>query len=378
MQLPGQTGQEFVLQREFVPRRAANLSAFMFARTDGENYGKLVVYSVADSSAPSPAQAATAILSDQFISSQFTLLNQGGSKIDQGQVQLIPVGNAIVYVRSILVEGQGSQTFPRYRFVVAATGDQAVLGLDVNDAITGLLTGKPTEAERIVKNGGSLTTLNPNESGRRHEHDDHDVTDHAALPATAADERERAGAAQRGAGRVRPRECRARRQGSRGVPNAREEGPEVRRPGPGEDGRHAAGDDDDQSALIRPGAGIVRAPGDCYYGRSVNSPDVRTREMAVSGIDLGKYKLGWHDTESYAVTPKKGLNEQVVKRHLASEVRAGVDDEVPAQRAEAFRAQADARVVREEHADDRLRRHLLLLEADRRSPSTTGTCSRKR
>jgi len=77
MQLPGQTGQEFVLQREFVPRRAANLSAFIFARTDGENYGKLVVYSVADSTAPSPAQAATAILSDQFISSQFTLLNQG-------------------------------------------------------------------------------------------------------------------------------------------------------------------------------------------------------------------------------------------------------------------------------------------------------------
>ena len=35
--------------------------------------------------------------------------------------------------------------------------------------------------------------------------------------------------------------------------------------------------------------------------------------MAVSGIDLGKYKLGWHDTESYAVTPKKGLNEQVVR-----------------------------------------------------------------
>jgi len=165
MQLPGQTGQEFVLQREFVPRRAANLSAFMFARTDGDNYGKLVVYSVADASAPSPAQAATAILSDQFISSQFTLLNQGGSHIDQGQVQLIPVGNAIVYVRSILVEGQGSQTFPRYRFVTAATGDEAVLGLDVNDAITGLLTGKPTEAERIVKNGGSLTNLNPNNPG---------------------------------------------------------------------------------------------------------------------------------------------------------------------------------------------------------------------
>ena len=35
--------------------------------------------------------------------------------------------------------------------------------------------------------------------------------------------------------------------------------------------------------------------------------------MAVQGIDLGKYKLGWHDTESYVFTPKKGLNEQIVR-----------------------------------------------------------------
>ena len=32
--------------------------------------------------------------------------------------------------------------------------------------------------------------------------------------------------------------------------------------------------------------------------------------MAVSGIDLGKYKLGWHDsTDDYVYAPKKGLNE---------------------------------------------------------------------
>jgi Fe-S cluster assembly protein SufB len=35
--------------------------------------------------------------------------------------------------------------------------------------------------------------------------------------------------------------------------------------------------------------------------------------MAVSGIDLGKYKLGWHDTEQYINTPKKGLNEDIVR-----------------------------------------------------------------
>jgi Fe-S cluster assembly protein SufB len=36
--------------------------------------------------------------------------------------------------------------------------------------------------------------------------------------------------------------------------------------------------------------------------------------MAVSGIDLGKYKLGWHDsTSDYVYAPKKGLNEEVVR-----------------------------------------------------------------
>jgi Fe-S cluster assembly protein SufB len=36
--------------------------------------------------------------------------------------------------------------------------------------------------------------------------------------------------------------------------------------------------------------------------------------MAVKGIDLGKYQLGWHDsTDDYVYTPQKGLNEQVVR-----------------------------------------------------------------
>jgi Fe-S cluster assembly protein SufB len=34
--------------------------------------------------------------------------------------------------------------------------------------------------------------------------------------------------------------------------------------------------------------------------------------MAISNVDLGKYKLGWSDTESYINTPKKGLNKDVV------------------------------------------------------------------
>jgi Fe-S cluster assembly protein SufB len=35
--------------------------------------------------------------------------------------------------------------------------------------------------------------------------------------------------------------------------------------------------------------------------------------VAVQGIDLGKYKLGWHDTETSVFKPKKGLNEEIVR-----------------------------------------------------------------
>ena len=44
--------------------------------------------------------------------------------------------------------------------------------------------------------------------------------------------------------------------------------------------------------------------------------------MAVAGIDLGKYKLGWSDsTEDYIYTPTKGINEDIVKEisHRKSE-----------------------------------------------------------
>jgi Fe-S cluster assembly protein SufB len=35
--------------------------------------------------------------------------------------------------------------------------------------------------------------------------------------------------------------------------------------------------------------------------------------MAVSGIDLGKYKLGWNDADQYVYKPKKGVNADVVR-----------------------------------------------------------------
>jgi uncharacterized membrane protein (UPF0182 family) len=169
MALPQEAGkppspQQFLLERSFTPRlKGGILSAFVFAESDGDNYGKLVLYQVPNTSAPSPGQAATLIQSDQFISSQFTLLGSQGSRVIQGNVQLIPIGNAIMYVRPVWILGEGTTTFPRYLAVAAAVGNRAVLGNNMTDAVTALVTGQDTQLQlgggvKGVAPGGGVAT----------------------------------------------------------------------------------------------------------------------------------------------------------------------------------------------------------------------------
>jgi uncharacterized membrane protein (UPF0182 family) len=141
----------------------------MIARMDGENYGKLVSYEIPTTLvAPSPAQAATLIESDPQISSTLSLIDQRGSVVQRGDVQLIPIGSSIIYARPIYVEGQGEGQFPRLRFVALAYGNSAVL-VDfegegefstIDEGIAHLLAQPevPTEPENPPPDGTTTTT----------------------------------------------------------------------------------------------------------------------------------------------------------------------------------------------------------------------------
>jgi uncharacterized membrane protein (UPF0182 family) len=144
LRLPGEEQAEFVITRPFVPRGRANqLTAFMVARSDPGRYGRLVVYDTPDAVAPSPAQAATAIESQEQISEQFTLLSRAGSRVFQGAVQLLPIDDSILYMRPIWVVGSGASPFPRLRFVAMTHGQDAVLGRNVREAIAALFEDGP-------------------------------------------------------------------------------------------------------------------------------------------------------------------------------------------------------------------------------------------
>ncbi len=92
-----------------------------------------------------PVQVDNEINSTAEISRQLTLLDQRGSSVISGSLQLIPVGDSILYIRPLYVEGRGASSFPQFRFVVVFTpGQQAVLASSVEDGLNQLFGIAPT------------------------------------------------------------------------------------------------------------------------------------------------------------------------------------------------------------------------------------------
>ncbi len=107
MKLPGEKKEEYVLMLPFTPRAKDNLSAWMVARNDGEDYGKLVVYRFPKQKLIfGPKQVIGRINQDTEISQQLALWDQGGSQVIQGSLLVIPIEESLIYVRSLYLKAR--------------------------------------------------------------------------------------------------------------------------------------------------------------------------------------------------------------------------------------------------------------------------------
>ena len=92
MQLPGeQASTEFVLILPFTPANRNNMIGWMAGRSDGENYGKLLVYNFPQSRLiEGPLQIEARIDQNAELSPQFSLWNQQGSRVVRGHLAGYP------------------------------------------------------------------------------------------------------------------------------------------------------------------------------------------------------------------------------------------------------------------------------------------------
>lgn len=120
MKLPGEKKEEYILMLPFTPRAKDNLSAWMVARNDGEQYGKLVVYRFPkDKLVFGPKQVIGRINQDAEVSKQISLWDQRGSQVIQGPLLVIPIEESLVYVRPLYLKAEAGKIPELKRVIVA-------------------------------------------------------------------------------------------------------------------------------------------------------------------------------------------------------------------------------------------------------------------
>ena len=167
MKLPGEEAAEFIQMLPFTPRGKNNLAAWMVARSDGEQYGKMLVFQFPKQNVVfGPSQIAARINQDQIISPQITLWNQQGSEVIQGTLLVIPIEEALLYIRPLYLRATGGR-IPELKRVIVAYQNQIVMAETLDLALDqlfdrGVITAQPTlvadASPEMLSNGASFSS----------------------------------------------------------------------------------------------------------------------------------------------------------------------------------------------------------------------------
>lgn len=141
MRLPEEKNAEYIYMAPFTPRGKDNLAAWMVARNDGENYGKLRVYRFPKQSLIyGPKQIMSRINQDTEISRQLTLWDQRGSQVLRGELLVIPINEALLYVQPIYLRAENGK-IPELKRVVVAFQNRVVMDETLDIALTRVFGG---------------------------------------------------------------------------------------------------------------------------------------------------------------------------------------------------------------------------------------------
>jgi len=166
MKLPGESNPEFIFMTPFTPRGKDNLAAWMVARMDGDNYGKLSVYRFPKQSLVyGPRQIANRINQDTEISRQITLWDQAGSRVIRGELLVIPIEESLIYVQPIYLRAEGGN-IPELKRVVVAHENQVVMRESLEEGLNALFGSGAARLERTTaRDSAAATGTEPSVAG---------------------------------------------------------------------------------------------------------------------------------------------------------------------------------------------------------------------
>ena len=159
MRLPGEPRAEFIQMLPFTPIGKNNLAAWMVARSDGDQYGKMLVFQFPKQKVIfGPNQIVARINQDQVISPQLTLWNQQGSEVIQGTLLVIPIEEALLYIRPLYLRASGGR-IPELKQVIVAYQNQIVMEPTLDQALDRLFGSEQGPAPGALTAGAVVAQL---------------------------------------------------------------------------------------------------------------------------------------------------------------------------------------------------------------------------
>jgi uncharacterized membrane protein (UPF0182 family) len=145
MKLPESQKEEFILLAPFTPSMKDNMSAWMAARCDAPNYGKVIVYKFPKQKLVyGPRQIEARIDQDTSISQQLTLWQQRGSNVIRGSLLAIPIEKSILYIQSLYLAASNGQ-LPELKRVIVAYGNNIAMEETLDLSLQKIFGGGPTK-----------------------------------------------------------------------------------------------------------------------------------------------------------------------------------------------------------------------------------------
>jgi uncharacterized membrane protein (UPF0182 family) len=143
MHLPGAERPEFVLIQPLVAAARQNMIAWVAARMDPGVYGQRISFRFpADVTTQGPAQVFARIEQNPTVSEQVSLWDRAGSQVIRGNLLVLPMGDALLYVEPIFLQAEAAR-FPEFVRVIMVSEERVAFAATVEDALRQILGEAP-------------------------------------------------------------------------------------------------------------------------------------------------------------------------------------------------------------------------------------------
>ncbi len=143
MRLPGTQALQYLLMTPFTPQGRDNMIAWMAAKCDFPQYGHLIVYQLPKKRLTfGPIQIEAMIDQNTLISEQLSLWDQKGSRVIRGNLIVIPIDNAFLYVEPVYLIAEGIN-IPQLKRIIVIQGDKVVMEPTLEQALASRLRCRP-------------------------------------------------------------------------------------------------------------------------------------------------------------------------------------------------------------------------------------------